>query len=234
MTVLQKAPFLKPEIMERLMNKELIAANMMPPKSSPKVDIEAFLELHLHVELDEYADLPFDELGVTTFERGKVPFVQINKDLTGAADEGDQTSIVGRWRITLAHEGAHVILHRNAMEDHYQQHNLFDEPEASPAVVEQRCLKRDLGRNKVNPLEYQANYCMAALLMPKDLFLSIVVPMLSVPSIANLPIDDPRILPIVEEVADLFQVSKIAARIRMQTLCVQSHALQSKLSFCDN
>lgn len=49
------------------MEDELRVAGLMPPPGNPRVDIEAMLESHLRVTLDQFADLPEAELGVTTF-----------------------------------------------------------------------------------------------------------------------------------------------------------------------
>lgn len=229
MTGLDKPRYLTPAKMEQLMEEQLLSAGSMPTKDQPDVDIEAFLEAHLRVKIDQHAMLPSDELGVTTFEIGQAPFVEINKDLTGAADEGGSTSVIGRWRMTLAHEGAHVILHREAMERPLQQSSLFPPTEAAASSAQQRCLKRDLCSPRVNPWEYQANAGMAALLMPRRIFAEVAMPMFSSPKVANCRLDDPRLRLIIDELASLFCVSRTATRIRLQTLGIQSLSLQTEL-----
>lgn len=95
---------------------EITRAGLLPQAHVPDltVQLERFLENHLRVRLDQHADLPADVLGVTHFCQGAPPRIEINRDLTGLAiDEEDPLpGDLGRWRATLAHEAAHVLLHR--------------------------------------------------------------------------------------------------------------------------
>ncbi len=112
---------------------------------SSVVDLERLIEGHLKTDFDQYADLPEDVLGQTDFRAARKPFVQINKDLTGVFDSDDcPAGIEGRWRATVAHETAHIILHRMLFEVDDAQIRLFP-AEDSPAPAQQlhRCLKRD-------------------------------------------------------------------------------------------
>src|SRR5579859_7652012 len=98
---------------EALITNALASVSMMPTRDRPVLDLEAFLESGLGVDLDQHASLDLDVLGLTTFVRGHKPLVQINRDLTGAFDAFDSSATDrARWRSTLAHESAHVIIHR--------------------------------------------------------------------------------------------------------------------------
>ena len=135
-------------------------------------DIEDLLEQGLGVVLDQYADLARDLLGVTQFSAVRT-VVQINKDLTGAADADNAPPVDrARWRSTLAHEAAHVILHKSLFEVNENQESLFDLGSADDGST-YHCLKRavGVGVRSSDPREYQANLGMAALLMPREPFL---------------------------------------------------------------
>ncbi len=103
---------------ELMMEDELRKAGLLPSTSTPTVDLEALVERHLRVTLDQHAELPSDVLGLTEFNLGKSPHVAINRDLTGSAidDDGAAPGLVGRWRATLAHEATHVLIHRALFE----------------------------------------------------------------------------------------------------------------------
>ncbi len=159
---------------ESITEDEVRKAGLVPTSDHPAVDLEAFLERHLRAAVDQYASLPADVLGQTLFDLGQEVRVAINADLTGALEDGGGLSDRGRWRATLAHEAAHILLHRVLFEVPLSQETLFeDELERTPTLM--RCLKCDvsLGRRFVDWREYQANYGMAALLMPRKLFAAI-------------------------------------------------------------
>jgi hypothetical protein len=102
--------YIEDEEIEATAEDELKWAGLLPSEPAP-IDIEAFLEKHLRVVLNQYAELPDDVLGMTKFNPGKPPHSSINKTLTaqGADDDHADVGIRGRWRATLAHEGGHVL-----------------------------------------------------------------------------------------------------------------------------
>jgi IrrE N-terminal-like domain len=163
----------EPAEIENIMEDELHRAGLWPTQGAPAVDVEAFIEGHLKASLDQYADLDRAVLGLTEFRQGVSPLVRINRDLTGSAMDAEwcPPGIHGRWRATLAHEACHVVLHRMLVEVNPDQTALFEEHGRAALLL--RCLKREVtyrsgGRNW---REVQANRGMAALLMPKPLFL---------------------------------------------------------------
>lgn len=166
--------FEKDEI-EQIMEDELRRARLLPTLDNCVVDVETLIEGHLGATLDQHADLPSDVLGLTEFRPYKAPAVRINKDLTGSAMDSDwcPPGVEGRWRATLAHEAAHVVLHRMLYDVDLSQASLFgDQPPASQATQLHRCLKRDVAHRTraADWREIQANLGMAALLMPKSVF----------------------------------------------------------------
>ncbi len=206
---------------ESIMEDEARKAGLTPTAERPAVELEAFLEQHLGATLDQHAKLPIDVLGQTTFELGTRVRVEINADLTGALDDGGWLGDVGRWRATLAHEGAHILLHRVLFEVPLSQGTLFDE-EPAAAQIMLRCLKRDVapGRGSSDWREVQANMGMAALLMPRALFVAVASEERAALGLPDFPLvvgslDTDRL---VQRVAARFEVSRQAAEIRLRTL----------------
>jgi hypothetical protein len=162
------------------MSSELTKAGLMPPLDNPVVDLPTFVEQYLKADFDSYATLDSKVLGETEFQVGTKTKVSVNKDLTGAALDNDETQpgVLGRWRATVAHEATHVILHSCLFNPNEDQRSLFDAlEEAEPEVKHlQRCMKRDvLFRGTTSDWrEIQANMGMAALVMPKTLFIAAV------------------------------------------------------------
>lgn len=219
---LPQASYLTIEQIEQEVEYQLHHARLMPSEAGP-VDIETFLEGYLKVCLDQHAILDSDVLGLTYIPPGERPHVLINRDLTLAFEEDESPlGVRGRWRATCAHEGAHVIFHRSDLEAVSRQHTLFfdTEPAVSDiALPRQICLKRDFGRvkGKTNRREIQANLGMAALLMPRPLFEPVA--RIVAEEIKPLPLSpEQRLIMMVKHLAPLFEVSKMAARIRLEAL----------------
>ncbi|MDA8204422.1 MAG: ImmA/IrrE family metallo-endopeptidase [Chloroflexi bacterium] len=209
------------EEIESIMDDEARKAGLTPTADQPAVNLEGFLERHLGAALDQYATLPIDVLGQTVFEPGFRVRVEINADLSGAIDDGGALSDIGRWRATLAHEAAHILLHRVLFELPLSQGKLFDEePVAAQTLM--RCLKRDAapGRGASDWREVQANSGMAALLMPRKLFSSIAAEERSAHELPSFPLVDASEAGdlLVRRLAARFDVSRQAARIRLRTL----------------
>lgn len=211
----EKRLWFEEDEIEQIMDDELRRGRLMPTESNCVVDFEALLDDHLRVPFDQHADLPLDVLGLTEFNQRKAPTVRINKDLTGIID-GDwiPPGIEGRWRATVAHEAAHVILHRMLFDEPLNQGSLFATdapPQVKPAL--QRCLKRDLKHRAGNYdwREVQANRGMAALLMPRKLFTKVARSTLKGTNPEEIR-DASRVL------AAKFGASAQAATIRLNTL----------------
>ena len=213
---------------EEIMTDDLERCGMFPSVSAPVVDLEAFLELHLRVKLDLYADLGPNLLGVSGFLTGREPIVKISRELTEQAhDTAAPTSgMLGRWRATLAHEAAHVILHRRLVDVPQAQGSLFpqgDESEAETAVTQ--CFERDIwfARGTGDWKEVQANQGMASLLMPSGPFSSLTRRIVGAPEADDLlayipPADTRAFSDLIRELSVRCQVSREAARIRLNTL----------------
>lgn len=215
--------FVEDEI-ETIVEVELAKAGLLPTVDSPVVNVERFVESHLNVQFDPYATLPADVLGQTDFRIGERPLVMINADLTGAAldDENSPLGLQGRWRATVAHEGCHVILHRCLYNLNVSQGSLFDVGDGSeePPVRLQRCLKRDVSyaRTASDWREVQANQGMAAMLMPRQVFVAACRAEFNKLGVGRIDQGTPHADTLARRMAELFQVSRQAASIRLVTL----------------
>jgi hypothetical protein len=200
---------------ELMMEDELRRANLTPTPVASVVDVEAFIEDHLKASLDQYADLDGVVLGLTEFRTGHAPAVRINKDLTGSALDSDwcPPGIHGRWRATLAHEAAHIVLHRMLFEVDPNQSTLFGEEAGGRDGELLRCLKRDVAYRGTTRdwREVQANRGMAALLMPKRVFVKAARK-------AGIGSTPATIDAAARELAQKFGVSRQATTIRLRTV----------------
>lgn len=211
------------EEIEAIAEDELKRAKLLPTLEQPVTDLERFVEGHLGAALDQYAHLEPGILGLTRFIPGAPPAISISTDLTGSALDGEDPlpGLRGRWRATLAHEASHVLLHRFLFEVNPDQGQLFgvDDPSSPSAPLLFRCLKRDVGfrAGRGDWREVQANRGMGALLMPRSVFKRAARAELAGHAGAR-PDDDARVRLVVGALAERFDVSRQAARIRLTTL----------------
>ena len=212
---------------EEIMADELERSGMMPSATAPVVDLEAFLEIHLCVKLDLYSELGPNLLGVSVFATGLRPIVKISRTLTVQAHERFASGgIIGRWRATLAHEAAHVILHRRLVDVPQTQGLLFPQCLESPTEpMVTRCLERDIwfARGTGDWKEVQANQGMASLLMPSGPFIAVTRKIAGAHGtgdlLAHIPAADTRAFSdLIRELSVRCHVSREAARIRLNTL----------------
>lgn len=213
----------EPSEIEEVMEDELRKGSLMPTSDGAAVDVEAFIETHLRATLDQHADLDRSVLGVTEFRSGVAPLVRINRDLTGSAmdDEWCPPGILGRWRATLAHEASHIVLHRMLFELNPDQIVMFDDAPSSGALLF-RCLKREVSyRSPARDWkEIQANRGMAALLMPRTVF---------VPAARQELAREGDLRGATNMLARRFQVSREAAEIRLATFGFRAEPSGSRL-----
>jgi hypothetical protein len=215
----------EPEEIEQIAEDELRKAKQYPSATSPVLDIERFLEGHLKASLDQFADLEPDVLGLTRFHKGRPPAVSINRDLPEAADTEAKPGVVGRWRATLAHESAHILLHRMLFElnGNGQSKTSADTSSGGHDAVMQ-CLKRDVGPGGRSSdwREVQANRGMAALLMPQRIFSKVAQAKIDETNLTELTPGSQSSRILAQQLAHHFSVSKQAASIRLETLSLIS------------
>jgi hypothetical protein len=212
---------------EMMMEDALRKSGLFPTDEQPAVDIERFIQ-GLDVRMDQYANLDATLLGLTEFYTDGPPKIFINRDLTGAIDD-DETppGIRGRWRATMAHEGTHVVIHRVLFEVNQDQKTLFQMPDQAEPQRLMRCLKKNVlfrGGGASDWREVQANMGMAALLMPQSLFRRLAGKVAEQHHLAAeaLSIGSTAAAILTAEMAALFDVSRQAAGIRLETLGIVS------------
>ena len=214
---------------------ELRKSGLFPADEHPVVDIERFVQC-LGVRMDQYADLDSTVLGQTEFYSDRPPKIFINRDLTGAAyDDDTSLGTRGRWRATIAHEGSHVVLHRALFEINQDQSSLFQLREQAQPQRLMRCLKKNVlfrGGGGSDWREVQANMAMAALLMPRSLFSRLATKAAEERGLDAEPLmaETPAATTLAVRMAELFEVSRQAAGIRLETLGIVSAAKQAWLA----
>lgn len=129
------------------------------PIVHPPVPIDDMIELHLHLAL-EFKDMkslfPFADVhGAIWFGLAKIGIDQSLDPLVNPAR-------VGRYHFTLGHEIGHWRLHRPYFKTNSAERKLFDNGSLQPDVV---C--RSSERKK--PVESQADKFAASLLMPRTM-----------------------------------------------------------------
>lgn len=170
----------------------------------PPLDTDALLVLvETYAEsLDLFADLerrfgPGVE-AMTEFRPGRAPLVCVERRLA----EDPRRHL--RLRFTLAHELAHIVLHRDLWERRFAQRALL--PGAPPAVAHS---SEPRGNGRLDWLEWQAGHLAAALLMPAPALAGIARP-----PFAGTPEGDR----LADAVARAFGVSAEAAEARLRQL----------------
>ena len=132
------------------------------------VDVDRVLLAGLELEAD-YVSLPNGVLGRTLFLADGSAQVQVSREL---ADEAEVDTIARRrLRTTLAHECGHVACHRTLFLADTETISLFPssegQEEEKPAIL---CRESTVAPGYSGEWwEYQANRCMASLLLPRHL-----------------------------------------------------------------
>lgn len=190
---------------ERITMDALRDAGLWSSDGGRVVDVEHLLEVHLGAAVDYGAPLEAAVLGYTSFAR---PIrVAINRALTAAAQRpGAGRATVGRWRATLAHEAAHILLHAR----------LFEVGQDAGGET-QRCLRTEVGARQASDWrEVQANIGMGSLLLPRPGVIDAVRAMLIAERvIPPVPAVSPMGYRLIGELTRRFAVSRQVARIRL-------------------
>ena len=192
---------------ERITADALRSGGLMPCGEMLAVDIESLIEVHLGAVVDYAGDLPDLVLGYTEFTQP--PRIVVSRRLTDLASApGSSLGLRGRWRATLAHEAAHILLHAHirgvgSVTPKLTAHSISAATEATPSDWR----------------EVQANMGMAALLMPRGAFLEEARRLLEREAVF-LPIDADglRARRLVEVLAERFETSHEATGLRLLAL----------------
>jgi len=208
---------------DALAEEELRRAGLYPMPCRPAVDIERFIQRHQKADMDQHADLGPGVAGAIEFlpDRFKI---FVSRLLTDQVDGDDcEPGVRGRWRATMAHEAAHGLLHRELFYTDPGQctlaNLLFDDPPEDSQWI--TCLGQEIvfGGGQ-DWREYQANRGMAALLMPRTLFITVVRDVLSEIAPGRQPIlpQSREYMALKRQVSRRFEVSCQATSIRMTEL----------------
>jgi hypothetical protein len=170
--------------------------------------LRGLVETHLGASIDYAAGLPTNVLGKTEFRTP--PHVEISRALTDLATaQGASLGLRGRWRATIAHEAAHILLHAP----------LFREATASRQLVS--CYREtiEVPSARYNWIEVQANMGMVALLMPRSPFLHEARRLLEPRGAVFPPLgsNSPLTAELVDRLAETFETSHQATRLRLLT-----------------
>ena len=156
---------------DRMMYDARMTAGTDEFKEGTGVDVDLVLLKAFGLEAD-YVTLPPDILGRTVFDQMGGARIEISRDLEEAA----ASNILARRRLrtTLAHEVGHVACHSTLFVEDTETMSLFPEEETleDEAIL---CRESNIGtyekhRYRGEWWEFQANQCMASLLLPRELF----------------------------------------------------------------
>jgi hypothetical protein len=186
---------------DSIMEDELRRAGNPRLNGGEAVDVDAFIENHLHVS-PQFLSLPTGVQGATDF----FPDGRVEMRVSGGLSERAslERGAEHLMRSTLAHEGAHVCLHRQLFLR--QTEALFG---GRPSRRELCRDVRFVGRGYSGEWwEWQANRGMAALLLPKSEIVRIART-----ARAN---GDPPDEALVAEISQRYLVSRQAAQLRLE------------------
>lgn len=187
------------------------------PISKP-IPIEDIIEFHLKLKTPLYDDLSWIAEAVRTPVEEIIGALDVNNQQIYVSSEAAEHS--GRCRFTLAHETGHWVLHRSLYYHDKNQTDLFSD-QRNPDIV----CRADKAYDRI---EYQANRFAACVLMPKELVLSDLAGLAQeyerpLSQMLSLLVegDFPEIC---DALAEIYDVSKQAFKIRIETLAGGKHA----------
>ena len=164
--------YFEPHEFDQMMDDLRIRAGADVFREGSGIDVDLVLYKAFDLEAD-YVDLPAGVLGRTILDRMGRARVEVSRDLDEAAASDDLAR--RRLRTTLAHEVGHVACHPTLFIEDTATMSLFPENGASEqdGIL---CREASVGdfderRYRGEWWEYQANQCMAALLLPRKIFL---------------------------------------------------------------
>ena len=203
---------------EAMMTKAFLKAGPEAFVEGQGVDVDRVLLKEFGIEAD-YVALPQGVLGRTLFHPESRAHVEVCREL---AEEAEVDALARRrLRTTLAHEGGHLACHGHLFVTDTDSYSLFSEPdgEPKPSIL---CRDSSVGSGGYSGewWEYQANQCMACLLLPRRLLEPYYVAVLESEDARSFA--DAMKKGVEEEVlralAKVFDVSWQALLIRLQAL----------------
>ena len=234
-------PILKRIEIDDLAEKILQDYNPQSLEKPCCLDIEHFSECYAGLEMD-YQDLTHNQsiLGMMVFNDCYIPVYDADNNKAKRISVNEGTILIDnsllndeqlrRGRFTHAHEVGHWLLHRNIYRFNRNQISLFElQSENEPFI---KCRKTDIesnGRRQLTTdddwIEYQADNMASSLLMPKRVIIKLVLERFKSASIKNnyyeIGTDFEQDLwadVLTREIADIFDVSIVAVKIRLKNL----------------
>jgi len=187
------------------------------------MDVDHFAESYVKATID-FANLSQDgkTLGCACFndgvlmvwneDRTKEVELEVNKNWILVDKDVIECEVEGRIRFTIIHECAHLILHPRF----YYQKPGAKIPRIECTIYQIEDNKKRLSMTDEEIREWQANRLGAALIIPAPTVKTLLANQL------NLGVDElqPTQLPyhLISEMADVYNVSKAAMRIRLEEL----------------
>lgn len=182
--------------------------------SSPAIDVDRVM-MKLDLE-PEFGKLEKGVMGVTFFSADGGIRIVISDDLEAAARQNRISEL--RLRTTQAHELGHVVLHKELYVNNTP--SMFEEAVPDPML----CREEGLGTGTYSGdwWEFQANVAMAAFLMPRTDFVQHSGAWAAANGVASPAVarDGRHHAEYIAHMADLFHVSRQAAKIRADGLAL--------------
>jgi len=211
-------PYYELNDIEIMCTEELRSVGLYPQKPEP-IRIDRFIEKRFKV-VPEYGELEDGVLGLTVFGAKGMEKVVIARSL----DRENTKAAERRIRTTLAHEAGHGLLHAHLFLLASKQ-PMFDgfANESRPTVL---CRDIPVGITEKTSYdgrwwEHQANLVIGALLLPRPLVMTVLKPFISENGLKRR---EEAIL----ELATIFNVNPVVARIRIKEICPEVNCNQAK------
>lgn len=200
------------------------------------VDVDLVLLSAIESEAD-YVDLPAGIMGRTLFAPDGSVKIEVSRQLSDDAERGKTAR--RRLRTTLAHEAGHVACHRGLFIRDTETLSLFSAAQIGSATAKPpiMCRGENMGQRGYSGewWEFQANRCMAALLLPKRLFSTSTTKILADGGFASGEdcVKRGHGESLVRELSDEYDVSQTATLFRLQALGFLPSGAQKGFRFSD-
>jgi hypothetical protein len=207
-------PYYKDREIEDICTDALREVGLLPTEPTP-IRIDRFIEKRFGV-VPSYEDLPDSVLGLTRFTKDGVKEVVV----ANALDADTSVSAQRRIRTTLAHEGGHCLLHTHLFVLATPSQNLFGDF-SDPDKPKILCRDEAASGPKYSGQwwEFHANTAMGYLLLPRQLVEKAVDEFLvPIGNLGGKQIDPLRYEFALRALADTFDVNRVVARIRLESL----------------
>ncbi|SYZ71952.1 hypothetical protein TRIP_C20067 [Candidatus Zixiibacteriota bacterium] len=214
-----KQPYFKDEEFEVMMDVLRHSCGGEVFNDGAGIDVDLVLLKAYGIEPD-FVPMAPELLGRTKFYPDGSAVIEINRKLADAAEVEDIAR--RRLRTTLAHEAGHICCHRDIFLKDTSTLSLFDDPMHNKMNQVILCRQEAVGNRHYAGewWEYQANRCMASLLLPKHLIKEKVDALLGKRQELSMKdaIRKGTAVSVIRRLADVFDVSFEATVYRLKDL----------------